>query len=172
MHKRGSKKIAKILITLVVTLAVLHTGFHFAVYGTGIPSINEKGISGFAIGKITGQEIKENYASTSSLSKLIIIGEWALLVLLIGISLLGEHRHVKKQHVVLEIKRTQEKSKTDIDLLYDLLKEKKKIELGTIADTFKISEETATEWAKILEDAQLAVLHYPRFGEAEVRIKE
>lgn len=169
MQKRGTIRVVGILITLVVTVAVIHTGAHFALYGTGIQSLDEGVLSGFAI---TGQEVKDNYSGASSMSKIIIIGEWILLVILIAISLIGEHAHVKKQHVVLQIKRSQEKAKTDIDLLYDLLKEKKKIELGVVADTFKISEETATEWAKILEDAQLASLHYPRFGEAEIKIKE
>lgn len=154
---------------MVLTAAVIHTGAQLALYGTGIKALDEKGLSGFAI---TREEIKNNYSQTSSVSKLIIIGEWALLIILIVISLIGERAHIKKQHVVLQLKRTKEKSKTDIDLLYDLLKEKKKIGLGVIADTFKIGEETATEWAKILEDAGLASVHYPRFGETEVRLKE
>ena len=172
MQKRGTNKVVSVLITLVVTPAVLHTAAHFAIYGTGIPNINEQGVSGFAIGSITGEQIKTNYSNASSTSKAIIIGEWALLVILIVISLVGERMHVKKQHIALEIKKSTDKSKTDIDVLYDLLKEKKKIDLSTIAETFKISEETATEWAKILEEAQLASLHYPRFGEAQLKIKE
>lgn len=172
MKKRGAHKVLGILITLIVTAALLHTAAHFALYGTGVPGFGQEGVSGFAIGGLTGEQIKENYNSAPSFSRLLIIGEWALLVILIIASIVGDKMHVKKQHIALEIKKSTDKSKTDIDVLYDLLKEKKKISLATIAETFKIKEETATEWVKILEEANLATINYPRFGEPEAFVKE
>lgn len=172
MKKRGTHKVLGILITLVVTAAVLHTAAHFALYGTGIPGVAEQGVSGFAIGSITGEQIKENYIKTPSLSKILILGEWILLIVLVIASLVGDKIRLKKQHTVLQIKKSTDKSKTDIDVLYDVLKEKKKVSLGTIAETFSVKEEIATEWVKILEDADLVTINYPRFGEPEVQIKE
>lgn len=171
MEKRGSYRVLNSIITLVVTLAVLNTAAHFALYGTGVPGVAEQGVSGFAIGKITGEQIKLNYVGLPSFSKLLIIGEWGLLVILILVSLIGDKAHLKK-HVIAITLKPHDKSKTDIDVMYDLIKERKKVSLDTIAETFKIKEETASEWAKILEEANLATVHYPRFGEPEVRIKE
>ncbi len=172
MQKRGSYSILNIIITLVITAAVLHTGAHFALYGTGVPGVAEQGVSGFAIGKITGEQIKSNYSGVPSFSKMLIIGEWGLLVILILVSLIGDKAHLKKHPVALPLKQPHDKSKTDIDVLYDIIKEKKKVSIDTIAETFKIKDDTANEWAKILEDANLATVHYPRFGEPEVRLKE
>lgn len=165
MKKRGHQRIVTIGITLVITLAVLHTASHFALYGTGVQGIVEEGISGFAINETEGSK------KISAFSKYVIIGEWALLVILIMISMAGDKVRTKKQHVAIQLKKSTDTSKTDIDLLYDILKEKKGVSIGTIAETFKLTEKTATEWAKILEDADLATIHYPRFGEPEVRIK-
>ncbi len=170
MKERG-KRILGIAIVLVITFAALHTGGHFAFYGTGISGLGEKGVSGFAVGSTNIEQLREQTKDFSSLSRILIIGEWFLLVLLILASLIGSKLSIKKQHVMLVIKKSKDKSKTDIDILYDLLKEKKKLALSSISETFKVKEETALEWAKILETADLAMINYPRFGEPELKIK-
>lgn len=170
MQKRGGPTILNVLIVGLVTLALVHTAGHFLLYGTGISGLAEKGISGFAVGNTDIEQLKSQYTQISFASKVIIIGEWGLLILLISASLVGDRIHVKKQKLVLQLKKTTDKSKTDIDILYDLLKENKTIPIATICETFHIKEETAHEWAKILEEAELATLHYPRFGDVELQV--
>lgn len=172
MKKRGDSVIVNGLIVLVVTAAILHTSAHFAVYGTGVSGYGESGVSGYAIGGKAIDQIKQEYSRASIVSKIIIIGEWSLLVLLIGISLVGDKIRTKKTRETLEINRSKDKSNTDIDLLYEALKERKSIPISTISETFKISDQASLEWAKILEDAGLATIYYPRFGEAELKLKE
>ena len=57
---------------------------------------------------------------------------------------------------------------TDIDVLYALIKEYKKRKISEIAKIFGVSKEKAEEWANILEESQLAKLHYPAMGEPEL----
>ncbi len=170
--KKASAKIYNVLALLFLLLAVVHTAFHFAVYGTGVPHLGEKGISGFAIGSISSDELKTKYPKPS-LSTIIIVGEWLLLIVVLMFSFMSERLSLRKeQENIKSIKLTHEKSKTELDMLYDLLKEKKHLQLATISKLFKVSEETVHEWAKILESGELATIYYPRLGEPELRIKE
>lgn len=169
---KGKSHIYGILTIALLTVAILHTVLHFAVYGTGVPNLGEKGISGFAVGPISGDEIKTQYPQPS-LSTIVIVAEWLLLIVILVISFMSERLNLKKEADNLkDINIKQEKSKTELDVLYDLLKEKKHLQLATIAKIFQVSEETVHEWAKILESGNLATIYYPRLGEPEIRIKE
>ena len=59
---------------------------------------------------------------------------------------------------------------TDIDLLYKILLQKKKMRLSEIMSDFGVNEKHAKEWVKILEQHGLAKVKYPAFGEAEVAV--
>jgi hypothetical protein len=61
---------------------------------------------------------------------------------------------------------------TDLDVLYETLKKEKKISVSKIAKTFKIANDIAFEWCKILESGDLAEIVYPGFGEPLIKIKE
>lgn len=53
---------------------------------------------------------------------------------------------------------------TPLDELYSLVQAKTSLPLAEVAKKFRISEELAEEWAKILESHHLLVIHYPSFG--------
>ena len=71
----------------------------------------------------------------------------------------------------ITIPQNLSKSETEIDVLYRLLQEKKSLSVATIAKTFGITKEKAIEWAKILEDNDLATVEYPAFNDPQVEIK-
>lgn len=62
-------------------------------------------------------------------------------------------------------------NETDLDVLYEILKNKKKIGLSAVAKSFKVNKEVAMEWCKILESGDLAIIDYPGFGEPTIKIK-
>jgi len=81
---------------------------------------------------------------------------------------------IKRRLPITQIKNlVKQKSQyqTDIDILYSLLKEYKLIKLSEIVEIFGITKEKAEEWALILEESNLAILHYPAMGETELRAK-
>lgn len=72
---------------------------------------------------------------------------------------------------VRELQKSRKETETDFDKLLVLLQNLGKINLSEIAEAFSIDRHQAEEWVKILEENDLGVLHYPTFGEAELRKK-
>ena len=66
----------------------------------------------------------------------------------------------------ISLKKT--KSQTDLDLFYNIIKEKKKIGIGVIAKYFNIENEKALEWAKILENEEMVTIDYPFLNNPEI----
>jgi hypothetical protein len=58
--------------------------------------------------------------------------------------------------------------RSQLDELLELVNEKGRITLNEISSKFKIDHALAESWAKILEDAKLAELHYPAVGEPDL----
>ena len=90
-----------------------------------------------------------------------------------GIVLLYVKNKQKKPKVMDEAPKRALEAKpgeyeTDIDLLYKMLLEKKRLKLSDIMSQFGVPEKHALEWAKILETHGLARLKYPAFGEPEL----
>jgi hypothetical protein len=77
----------------------------------------------------------------------------------------------EKEFIGLHIEKAGP-NETDLDVLYEVLKNKKIIGLSAIAKSFKINKEVAMEWCKILESGDLAVIDYPGFGEPAIKIKK
>lgn len=175
MEERGHVTIFGIAITFLIIITLTHSIAHLTLFGTGIKGVGEKGISGLVIGETKQNELEttlqQNHPGLSPLSRGVLMGEWVLLIIAVIASLAIEKMHAKKENVTISMKTiARGKSKTDLDTLYDLLKEKKKLKLSTIATLFHVTEETATDWAKILESGNLAAINYPRIGEPELVI--
>jgi hypothetical protein len=172
MQKRGKITIFGVILTLLVLISFAHTAVHFSLFGTGIQGLGEKGISGLVIGEEKTQQIQSSlnskYPNIAKPSRIALIIEWIVLIIAIVASLAIEKMHPKDITPAITKPVTKGKSETDLDGLYSLLKEKKKLKLSAIAKIFKVSEETATDWAKILESGNLAAINYPRIGEAEL----
>src|SRR3989344_1959454 len=174
MKKRGHVSIYGILLTVIFAIALTNTGIYFILDN----KTNQTLISGLAIenssestdeNQIVQPPVKENKTS-----QFIIIVEWVVLVLVILAGFAFEKMHHKKEdqnYIELHLPQ-KEKGKTALDLLYDLLKEKKKIKVWAIAKLFNVSEDIVLEWARILEAGNLALLNYPKFGDAEVALIE
>jgi len=61
---------------------------------------------------------------------------------------------------------------TDVDKIFNVIKEKGKITFDEIAKMFKVDLNTIEEWAKILEDHGLVEVVYPPVGSPELREKK
>lgn len=179
MEKRGTSALLKVSISLVLLVVIVHLLAHFMVYGTGIPFLGEKGISGLSIGPLEVNEdelldFKSANPGFASLSKYIILGEWGLLILLVVLTFAGDRINLKKEVMTLKEKEEYRKSEnqTDLDTLYEILKEKKSLRLSTISKLFSIDKELVMQWIDTLESGNLASISYPRFGEPEVKLIE
>jgi|SRR3989344_3113189 len=60
-------------------------------------------------------------------------------------------------------------SQTQFDELVNLVNKTGIVKVSEIAKKFGISRQLAEEWGKILEEHKLVMLHYPTFGELELR---
>ena len=124
---------------------------------------------------MTGFSIN-NLSSLSSLSfsfgfKVFVIFQWIFVILFLVYAKQRDW-YIEATEPPLEINKDVSKNKTDLDVLYDLLREQKEIKISKITKTFNISRELALEWGKILESGDLATLNYPGFGEIVLKIKE
>lgn len=177
MEKRGIN-IVRVLITFVLIVIVIHLIGHFSIYGTGLPFLAQEGISGLSIGPINlddnNLQTFKNNSQYQVLSKYAVLGEWGLLMVLIIFSFAKERINVKKEVIDLSAARKYKKSEnhTDLDTLYEMLKDKKSLRLSTISKLFEVDKDLVMEWVATLESGNLASISYPRFGEPEVKVIE
>ena len=166
MKKRGKARALVVVLAMLLVIAIVHTIFHFLIYGTGIPGINKSGISGLSIGNLNiGDDLKNN-VTVSNTSKISVSIEWMAVVLLGMFTVMYSRMNPENDLRHINIKeRNKGLTTTDIDILYDILKEKKKISLSSIQRVFKVHQEVALEWCKILESGNLATINYPGVGE-------
>ena len=160
VKKRG----ITITVALIIVLGILNL---FLFFNKGQTSYS--GLSGMFIKEMPELPLNLN------ISFIFFIGQWVILIL---IALIAYSRFLvyKKDNLTQQdyhaIKEKKSKSETDLDILYNLLKNKKKLNTKTISKLFKISKEKALEWAKILENHELVTIEYPTFTHPEVRINE
>jgi len=129
-------------------------------------------------GGLTGLSVKEMvtevYKTTPFTLKIFLGAQWILLILLL-IFAFREDRKVKSRKKELEgidLKKMTPKQGTDLDTLYNILKNKKQLRISTISKVFNINDKIAIEWCKILESGNLAILDYPGIGEPIVKLIE
>ena len=104
--------------------------------------------------------------------RILFIGQWVALGLLL---LFAGYRDKKmgSQKVELEsIKINPSKEQTDLDKLYNILKERKQLKIKNISELFHVNKDIAMEWAKILESGDLVVIDYPMLGGAVVNYND
>ncbi len=163
-----------LLISSVFVLVALHTLAHIVIYGTGVSGAVASGVSGLSVGSFSiDNDFKPLYKQYSQTSLFILVGEWAIL-LLISLSAFVKHRQAINEDVKqgFNIQKYKSSTKTDLDILHDLLKEKKHLRISTIARIFNVKVEIALNWAKTLETADIATINYPRVGEPELTLNE
>jgi len=79
-----------------------------------------------------------------------------------------ENKITKNDYQIIKYKKT--KAGTDFDILYNLLKDKKSMRIGTVSHIFNISKEKSLEWARILENHNLVMIEYPTFSDPIIKI--
>ncbi len=80
--------------------------------------------------------------------------------------------HPVEQAVFTKLKSPRGIAQTDLDLMYELTKEKKAVKINALSNYFKVDDKTIIEWARILEEANLVSLNYPAVGEPQIVINE
>lgn len=120
---------------------------------------------------ITGNSIKEsisNFYETSSATHRAILLLQVFLFIIILIASFFVFRSFKHKKKISKKdffpEETNKRARTDLDILYEMLKKKDKVGLDEIELAFGVSYEVAMGWAKILENGDLAEVDYPRFG--------
>ncbi len=109
-----------------------------------------------------------------NMSVFAFILQWVILLMVVLFAYMKFLKHRKEEEEKVAnfiIPQPKSRSETNIDIFYNLLKEKKSLSTGAIAKAFKIPKETALEWAKILEDHEMINIEYPAFSDPEVMIK-
>ena len=87
-----------------------------------------------------------------------------------------EATEVKQEKTALEaeagagVKSRVKTYKTDIDLLYELVKNRGRAKLSFLAKTFNVDKKIIEDWAELLEEHGLLKIHYPAIGEPELVI--
>lgn len=81
-----------------------------------------------------------------------------------------EKHELKKQIVVITPKMIRSKEfETDMDLLLEIVESKNIVKISDAAKFFKTDLKKIESLAKILEEHSLLQIHYPTFGEIELR---
>ena len=158
--------VKKRLIVVIIFIVILST-LNIYLY------LNKGGVSYSALSGnvISAQEISRQL----DFSTAIFVLQWFVVVVIVVVAYVKHLKHKKEEKIKInydQIKTKKNKSGTDLDILYEILKSKKKLKIGVIAITFNITKEKAHEWAKILENHELATIEYPAFNDPEVRINE
>ena len=68
--------------------------------------------------------------------------------------------------------RIKEHLETDIDKLYELVRDRGIVKVGDAAKKLKIDDEQAEEWGRVLEEHNLVRLHYPPVGDPVLILKK
>jgi len=134
---------------------------------------NNSILSGFAISDVVSENLPTS-TSNINFSTIFFILQWIILISIGTIIYLRAMKKKKKEKEkinVSKIKHPTSRSQTDLDTLYNLLIEKKNLSIGTIGTIFGIKKDVALDWAKILEENNLATIDYPAFNDPEVIIK-
>lgn len=127
-------------------------------------------------GRVTENVVRSALADSVKLSissKIFLVVQLVLITGILVYTFVYERkmRKAEKDFMSSHMEKTGP-NETDLDVLYEALKNKKKFSLSAIANSFKINREVAMEWCKILESGDLAVIEYPGFGEPVIKIKE
>jgi len=164
MEKEGSYLFLK---TLGFVAIVLLANTLFFVY-------KSNGFTGFSVKSF--KDIEENFSylqNMNSKTQIFLIGQWALLIMLLLYTAVRDMTLLRGQRPNLVINySTPVNFKTDMDTLYEILKKHKKVSVTDIAKSFNVEKDLVIEWFKILESGDLAEIYYPGFGDPILKLKE
>lgn len=131
--------------------------------------IYKNNFTGFSISSILDGFVKTS-SGISQVSKIFFISQWVLILVILISVFVYDHIGKTKEIVEIKSKRVSGKFSTDLDTLYSILQDKKKLKISTISKAFNVSEEVAMDWCKILESGNLAVIDYPGVGQPVIKL--
>lgn len=159
---KGEQPIFFKTVVFVIVLLLAEVGLLYYFY-------SPKTISGFSIA-----DFKEAYANVYPTSKVFLYSQWIILFLIVLFVYLKNKGILKRnrEKSSIDLEKITKGSKTDLDSLYNLLKEKKRVSIKVIAHLFEIEDDLAIDWARILEAGGLATVEYPGIGSPFVMLVE
>jgi hypothetical protein len=129
-----------------------------------------KGLTGFSI----KTSVYGTFASLPPGSKTVLIFQWIFSLVIISFIIFRDVKSLKTKipEINIEIKKSPNKNSTDLDSLYEALKERKELSILSISKGFNINKDIALDWCKILEAGELVSIEYPAFGQPIIHLKE
>lgn len=166
MEKKRAYAGALLLILVVITI------LHSIAYGILASNPENAILKNTPVSGLIIQTTPEG-SSTSlfSFSGILLLLEWTVAIVGSVFFMLKQKVDLQREIINLYLtkkKYNSDKTQTDIDVLYEILKEKKHLNLASISKVFHIPKNTALEWARILESGKLVSIKYPQVGEPEV----
>ena len=171
----SKKNALMILIGVVLLVGIVHFLLHVAIFGTGVSGFYRDGAGKISLfGFNLFESFKQQYSFYSLPSKIILLVEVLFLVFLVFVFYFSRREDVNddKEITALKEKYMNEKHTTDLDVLYNILIERKRIDLKSISKIFGVTSEVSENWCQVLESGNLAVIHSPRIGDREVIIAQ
>lgn len=149
---------------IVSVIFLINLGVYLSNYGKG------KEVTGLSI----GETIAEVYNNIPVTTRIFIGVQWVVLLLLLIFVYLKDKKikNVKDEIKGIDLEKASENSKTDLDTLYNLLKEKKQLKISTISKLFDVNEDIVIGWCKTLETSELVTIDYSSGGGRVVKIVE
>ena len=169
---KGERKLFLRVFAVVVLIFFINIAVFFIKFGDiddGSEAVNQSGFTGLSV----GEDVADLYISLPFVSKIFLMVQWGLLLLLLIYVGFRDKEVSKNQNELagLDLNQIRKKSETDLDALYTLLKQKQQLRVATVSKAFDIKEDLAMEWGKILESGRLAYIDYPKFGGPLIRVK-
>ena len=161
MKKGGKFLFIKVLLILVLVVIWAGLILYEQLPSLLRPSLAEK-INNFYLAHPYSLEV----LSTLKIILILLI-PLTILVIFLKIYVFGN----KKEIAGINLPVIKSRTKTDLDTLFAIVQEKKELKISSIAKLFRIDDDLAMEWAKILEAGDLVTIEYPGFGGSIVRIK-
>ena len=171
----SKKNALMILIGIVLLVGIIHSLLHAVIFGTGVNGLYKDGAGKISLlGFNFFEGFKQLYSFYSLPSKIAMLVEVLLLVFLVFVFYFSRREDVNddKEIIALKEKYMNEKHTTDLDVLYNILIERKRIDLKSISKIFGVTSEVSENWCQVLESGNLAVIHSPRIGDREVIIAQ
>ncbi len=167
MTKHNQKtQVIKVVVSLLTLAVIAHTFYSFYSVNT----ITMVGISG----KVISEDLDESSSKISFEHRLVLAGEWIFIIAILIVFLIKAKMEIRTvEHAIFtKLKINRGIAQTDLDLMYELTKEKKAIKINALANYFEVEDKTIIAWARILEEANLVSLNYPAVGEPQVVLNE
>lgn len=161
MEQKEEKPVFLKVFTLVVFLFLVSVGVSLYSYSK----------SSEFVGYSVLENVNKIYTRIPIQNKIFLAAQWIFFILVLIVTFVRDRRVKNRAGDVreIDISKISGKSVTDLDTLYNVLQEKKRLKVSSISKLFKVSKEIALDWCKTLESGNLVEIEYPSMGEPVVK---